>query len=56
MTKRSRKSGAEQDATSRWAKKYLCYLQRAGVRSGIKREMRRRERHDSKKEQHIDQD
>lgn len=50
MAKRMRKSGAEQDAVSRWGKRYLIYLSRAGVRSGIKRQMRRRERREGKKE------
>lgn len=41
-------TGAEHDAVSRWGRKYLCFLQRAGVRSGIKRQMRRRERRERK--------
>lgn len=37
------KSGAEQDVTTGWRKLY-SYTQRAGVASGIKRQIRRRER------------
>lgn len=48
MGRRQRKSGAENDAYSRWGRKYLCYLQRAGARSSIKRMSRRRERHDAR--------
>jgi len=39
------KRADEYDATSVW-RKYLCYLQRAGVTNAIKRRIRRRERHD----------
>lgn len=42
-------SGAEQDVTSRTARKVLCYLQRPGVASGIKRGMRRRDRHQTRR-------
>ena len=37
----------EHDVTG-WARRYLCYLQRAGVTSAIKRRMRRRERREGK--------
>lgn len=47
MGRRRRKSGAEQDATTPW-RHLLCYMQRAGVRAGIKRQMRRRERKEAK--------
>lgn len=42
--RRLKRSGSEQDAMSRWGRKYLCYLSRAGVISSIKRKYRRRER------------
>jgi len=48
MGRRQRKTGAEWDAYSRWGRKYLCYLQRAGARSSIKRMSRRRERHEAR--------
>lgn len=47
MGRRATLDGDEYDATSRWGRRYLCYLQRPGVRSGIKRRARRRERHDA---------
>lgn len=34
----------ETDAYSKWGRKHLCYIQRAGVRKGIKRMTHRRER------------
>ena len=48
MTKRIRKTAEEQDAYSKWGRRYLIYLGRAGVRKGIKRRTHRRERHDAK--------
>ena len=39
---------AEEDAFSRWGRKYLCYLSRAGVIAEIKRDYRRRERNKAK--------
>jgi hypothetical protein len=42
--RRLKRSGAEQDAMSRWGRRYLCYLSRAGVISSIKRGYRQRER------------
>lgn len=39
-----KRSGSEQDAMSRWGRKYLCYLSRAGVISDIKRGYRQKER------------
>lgn len=44
--KRRTKTGAEQDTVH--ARHIYCYLQRAGVTAGIKRQMRRRERRDAK--------
>lgn len=41
-------NGAEYDVIM--ARRYYCYLQRAGVTSGIKRQMRRRARHERKQE------
>lgn len=46
--KRMAISGAEQDVVE--ARRRYCYLQRAGVASGIKRQMRRRERHDARRD------
>jgi hypothetical protein len=48
MRKRETRPFAEQDAFGRWGRKYLCYIQRAGVRSGIKRGARVRERQEAK--------
>ncbi len=50
MNRLPAKSGAEQDATSRTARRYLCYLQRPGVTASIKRGIRRRERHEARRE------
>lgn len=47
--KRRTKSGAEVDVTTRW-RRMFCYTQRAGVCSGIKRQIRRRERREGRKE------
>ena len=44
MGHRERRTAAEWDAFSRYGRRYLAYLQRAGVRSSIKRTARRRER------------
>jgi hypothetical protein len=41
--------GGEQDAFTGW-RHVLCYLQRAGTRSEIKRRARRRERREGKRE------
>jgi hypothetical protein len=41
---------AEQDVASRYWRRHYCYLQRAGVTSKIKRQMRRRERREGKRE------
>jgi hypothetical protein len=49
--KRKTVSAAEYDVISRW-RRFYCYLTRAGVTSGIKRQMRRRERRDAKSEIH----
>jgi hypothetical protein len=45
--KRRAMTGAEQDAFTRWRHLY-CYLGRAGVVAGIKRQARRRERHEER--------
>jgi hypothetical protein len=47
MGHRQRLTAAEWDAFSRYGRRYLAYLQRAGVRSSIKRGARRRERHEA---------
>lgn len=47
MGKRRRINGAEQDAFSGW-RRVLCYMQKAGVTSSIKRGARRRERREAK--------
>lgn len=47
MNRRQIKTYGEQDALTGWRHVY-CYLQRAGVRSSIKRGARRRERRDAK--------
>jgi hypothetical protein len=38
------RSGTEQEVMSSWGRRYLCYLQRPGVKAGVKRGYRRRER------------
>ena len=48
MSRRIRKGGFEQDAFSAWGRKYLCYLQRPGVRKAAKRKANRRERREGK--------
>ena len=48
--KRQTKTAAEGDAVSKRARRALCYLGRPGVTSGIKRQMRRRERRQWKQE------
>lgn len=48
MGRRQMRSGAEYDAYSRFGRQYLCYIQRAGARSSIKRMSRRRERHEAR--------
>lgn len=47
--KRKTVKADEWDVTTRW-RNLLCYMQRAGVTSKIKRRMRRRERHAGKQE------
>jgi hypothetical protein len=51
MMKRKAITGAEQDVVTPW-RRLLCYTQRAGVTSGIKRQMRRRERREGARENH----
>jgi hypothetical protein len=43
-TRQKLKSGDEFDVL--YARKWYCYLKRAGIASKIKRQMRRRRRHD----------
>ena len=50
-TKRQAINGGEADVFSRYWRKMLCYTQRPGVTSKIKRGARRRERHQAA--QHI---
>ena len=47
--KRKAVKADEYDVVSGW-RRVLCYMQRAGTTSAIKRRMRRRERHDAKQE------
>lgn len=47
MGRRAARDADMTDAASWWGRTYLCYLQRAGVRSSIKRRARRQERHDA---------
>lgn len=49
MPKRKTVKADEWDVVTGW-RRWLCYMQRAGVTAGIKRRMRRRERHDHKRE------
>ena len=44
-----KQQGEETDTFTRWRRLY-CYLQRAGVTSGIKRDYRRRARHKANEE------
>ena len=44
------KKAAEEDVVSRYWRKMYCYTQRAGVTSGIKRQIRRRERREAHRE------
>ena len=44
--KQKLKTGDEWDVVSRWARRYLCYLQRAGTKNKIKTRLNRRSRHD----------
>jgi hypothetical protein len=48
MGRRAVRDWDEVDAVSRWGRRYLCYIQRPGVRSAIKRRVRRRERHEAR--------
>lgn len=48
MGRRQIVNGVETDAYSRWGRRYLCYIQRAGVRKSIKRSTHRRERRDKR--------
>lgn len=47
--KRLSVTAAEKDVVTRW-RYLLCYMKRAGVTSGIKRQMRRRERREGRQE------
>lgn len=44
MERRARKTAFEQDAFSRFGRRYLAYLDRAGVRRAAKRQVNRRSR------------
>ena len=46
--KRLVKTGDEQDAYSRWGRKYLAWLQRPGAVKKVKRSTHRRERREAK--------
>lgn len=48
MGRRPAKQSDEYDVVTGW-RKYLCYCQRPGVTSAIKKRMRRRERHEAKR-------
>ncbi|UIW13224.1 hypothetical protein SEA_WARDA_42 [Arthrobacter phage Warda] len=48
MGRRPARDADEVDAVSRWGRRYLCYIQRPGVRSAIKRRVRRRDRHEAR--------
>ena len=44
------RNGPEQDVLSRYWRKQLCWTQRAGTKSWVKRSIRRRERQAGKQE------
>lgn len=48
MGRRPARDADEVDAVSRWGRRYLCYTQRPGARSAIKRRVRRRERREGR--------
>lgn len=50
MNRLPARSGDEQDATSRNARRVLCYLQRSGATARVKQRIRRRERHEARHE------
>ena len=50
MGKRRRVGGAEEDAFCKWCRKYMIWLHQSGVRSKIKTNVRRRERHEAKQQ------
>lgn len=50
MAKRKALTAEEQDVV--YARRWYCYLQRAGAASAIKRQMRRRERREGRREAH----
>lgn len=43
------KTGAEWDLVSGW-RHFLCYMQRAGVKKKLKKQLNKRERQDAKRE------
>ena len=43
-------TGDEQDAYSRWGRKYLCWLNRPGAVKSVKRRTHRRERREGRAE------
>lgn len=47
MGRRRVRDMAEEDAFTGW-RRVLCYVQRPGVRSAVKRRARRRERHETR--------
>ena len=49
MGKRRRRSGDQRNAMSVFGRRYMIYLDRAGVRAGIKRLARRQERFEAKR-------
>lgn len=49
MGRRATKKSDEFDVVTAW-RKYLCYMQRAGVTSKIKTRMRRRERRNARRD------
>lgn len=53
--KRKTHKWEEGDVVSRYWRKRYCYLQRAGVTSKIKRQMRRRERREGNVEATVDE-
>jgi hypothetical protein len=49
MKSEHRWSADEWDAFSRWGRRYLCYIQRAGVRKSIKRASHRKDRRNGRR-------
>lgn len=55
MGKRPTKTALEWDVVDRRWRRLLCITQRAGVTNSVKRQMRRRERHEAKGRTNEDQ-